>query len=541
VNYRKVRIPMKILFKQWIRVVDKQCLPSVNQPMSSEASRVPVSHRKAVLVGSIWVFAVASINRIAALLALLVLAQLLSPEDYGLANVGISLGAALIALPPYAMTDVLLARPKEFDRNAPAAQLVSAGAGLLLAILITTLGLTAPYWSNRAGLPLILALVALRPVFDALMVVPMSKLRVDLRFRRLAAMDGGSNLLLTAVGVAMAWIGFGAASLVFPPIAAIGVRSALYWSSFQGQMWALPSKNEVLSILRRFLAAALGQYLGNVLMMAEGLVLSAMATTAGQGYFALAYQLASQANAVVIGQLGAVIQPVLSKLNGEPERQFEAYLRSLRTMALIAIPIFVVQATLAAPVMRLAFATKWGFAIAPLAVLSFAQIGAFTAIPSMALLKAQGRFRVLLLWQGSQLVISLVAFVIAGKWTKTSAAEFAQHFGYPVNEDSSAAVAISLASLAIWTIVAPFGLIICSGLHRNRITRTLLCLGVPLACSTPVAILLAKFALLMESAQSLSGLLILGCILGAGVLGIALGSLGSLLCFTLSNKLLKLQ
>ena len=160
---------------------------------------------------------------------------------------------------------------------------------------------------------------------------------------------------------------------------------------------------------------ALGQYVHNVLVMLEILVLGLVVSESEAGIFSFAFVLAVQANAIIGFQVGGVLQPIFGRLAGEPDRQQASYLRAMRTLGMGIVAISCMQAALAPSLFRLAFDARWEPSIAVFMVLSVGQAFYFGTAPTMALLKAQRRFGANLAWQGTQLAVAGALFFVAAR------------------------------------------------------------------------------------------------------------------------------
>ena len=160
------------------------------------------------------------------------------------------------------------------------------------------------------------------------------------------------------------------------------------------------------------------------------------------GLFGFSFVLAAQANTVIVGRLGVVLQPVLAKLRTDPTRQVHGFLRAQRALGSVCVPAALLQAVVAEPLFQLLLDPKWQPAVPVFQALSLMQALYFASAPSMACLKAQGRFRTLLLWQAVHLLASLGAYCFASR-----------RFG---------AVGAASAGVILWAISAPVAIWICS-------------------------------------------------------------------------------
>jgi O-antigen/teichoic acid export membrane protein len=235
----------------------------------------------------------------------------------------------------------------------------------------------------------------------------------------------------------MALLGAGAPSLVAPQVLAAAAKAAGYRAAAPAAGGRAPVAPRWVKrrITREFGIAAAAQYVHNVVFALPPLALGLFADPAETGYFGFAFMLATQGTVIIGGQLVLVLQPVFGHLRGEPERQDRAYLRVLTTVSAIAVPVALLQAALAAPLFGVLFSPRWDGALGTFVVLSVSQALYFGVSPTIALLKAQGRFAAFFGWQVVHLCVAAIAYSVAA--TK------------------GGSLAVASADLAVWAISAP--------------------------------------------------------------------------------------
>ena len=430
-------------------------------PGASPAGSDTRGFAAAAASGSAWTTVQTVINKTVTVVAMLALARLLTPEDFGRANIATSVGAFISVISPFVLGDVLLSMPQRFRAVSGAAFWIGVGSAIVLFLALLGAAPVVESTSGKVGVAACVALVAFRPICDAILIIPFAKLRIDLAFRTLAMIDLAVILLATVASLAMAWMGMGAAALIVPPIATLAVRGLAYWTRVGASIPLRPEHGEARPLARRFAAASLGQYMNNVLQILEMLVLGWFASASGAGFFGFAFQLAIQANTVVAVQFGAVLQPIFGLLKSEPVRQVSAFMRASRLLAAVAIPVSTFQAVLAVPAFKLLFGSKWDGAVAIFVALSVGQAFMFVAAPASAIIKAQGRFRAYVAWQFGHLAVAAAAFVAAAMFGGDLARSVASALRLPAPEESAPALAVAIASSLVWAVSCPVGVWIC--------------------------------------------------------------------------------
>lgn len=371
--------------------------------------------------------------------AMLLVASLLAPGEYGIATQALAIYQVVVVLAPMTVGDVLIAHPRRASLYAPAASRVARRIGWLMsgAVLASIPVATAIYTKYPATwLAGMLAALAARPLIESALVVPVASLRMRLRFGFIAAVDGAVQFLATCASVASAWLGAGAAALVVPQVVAVAVRAAVFRRKAGVAAEGARSRIDRV-LLRQYLPAAGAQYVHNALVMLEVLVLGYVCGDAETGLFGLAFTLAIQANGIIAYQLGQILQPIFGHLDADRARQLQGFEKAQRSLAAVCVPVSVCQAMVAEPLFRLVLPEGWAGAAPVFQVLSIGQAFYFATGPTMSCMRAQRQFGALLAWQVVQLACSIPVFWLGARW--------------------SGALGVAVASLACWAVGSPVG------------------------------------------------------------------------------------
>lgn len=408
--------------------------------------------------------------------AMLLVARLLTPDEYGMGNLAVAVAGMLIVLPPLVMGDVLITHQRRFSLLGRVAGRTAIITGAVTAVgMAMAAPLVALFYPNYAFAALVglLLVVALRPMAEAMAVLPLSRLRIGLRYQSIALIDGAVQLVATGLTVVMAWAHAGALAIVAPQVAAVAARAVCYRIATRhttGDLATLKPETERRMhrrTLREFATAGSAQYIHTLIGWVPVLVLGKLSTESETGYFGFSFLLANQATYVLSYQLGTVLQPIFGRLKHDPERQAAGFLRVVRAVGAIAVPASFLQAALAEPLFLLIFPEKWAPAIHVFAILCVGQAFYFAMAPAMALLKAQGRFRAFFIWQATQLVASFVLYPI-----------FAYNWG---------AIGVSAIDTVIWGISVPVAVVIGTSVAGGTIRTALAVFVAPWSTSVPIA------------------------------------------------------
>ncbi len=343
------------------------------------------------LSGLFWMSSGTAVQFLLRTLVMVILARLLTPEDYGL------VGATLIVMnfaqvfSQLGMGPALIQRPHLEERHVRTAFTVFTIAGVLVGGLIaSSVSLIAGYFQMDGLMPL-LRVAALAFPIQGLAAVPTALMKRDLQFRRLAGINivafaGGYGL----AGISLALLGFGAWALAGAMLArlAINVIVLLFVRPFpKSPQFERRAFRELMYFGG---GVTLADILGYVAHNGDYAVVGRWLGTSALGVYNRAYNLliipASHFGAV----LDQVLFPSLAKVQNETERLRFAYRYGMSLVALIILPVSVV-AILVAPELILALlGPRWTEVVSPFRILAVGMLFRTAARINISVAHAMG-------------------------------------------------------------------------------------------------------------------------------------------------------
>lgn len=346
-----------------------------------------------------------------------VVSRCMGADEFGAAAIALTAAKFICIFPPLNMGDVLIARSDSIRGILPAASrlVLAVGMALMALGMLVAPAAAAVYSDYPWGFMTCLIMVAaIRPLGEALQVSRQTVLRLAFRNRGIAIIDGLAQFTSTAMSVLLALVGAGAWAVVVPSVAVAFLRSIGYRIASREPLHWLPARAQApapdldrRNVRSQFFAASAAQYVHSVVDSLPLLLLGCFSSAEQTGLFAFAVSLSAQANTLVATQVSGVLQPVLSRLRHDADRQAGGYLRTLSTLSALAVPVCLTQAIFSRALFSSVFDARWEAAAPIFAAMSILESFFFAAAPTMAMLKAQGKFRTFLAWQGLHLVVSI--------------------------------------------------------------------------------------------------------------------------------------
>lgn len=342
-----------------------------------------------------------------------VLGRLLAPQDYGLVGM-VAIVMGFVALfKDLGLSAAVIQREELTARQVSTLFWVNLGFSVAVMLLTVALAPAVAWFFGDPRLTAVTAAYAVGFIFSGLAVQHEALLRRRMRFAALAGANLAALVVNAVVTVGLAWAGFGYWALVYGQLA-LGV-------SFTACLWAVcgwrPGRPGALSEVRALLA--FGRDLTGFTIVnyfarnLDNLLIGRVWGAAQLGFYAKAYQLLLLPLDQVIEPVTSVAVPALSRLNGEPERYRQAYLRLLEKVAMVTMPLMAFMIVTADWIVWVVLGPQWGESARLFAILGVAGVVQPAASTAGWLFVTQGRAREMFRWSliGPPL---LILFIVAG-------------------------------------------------------------------------------------------------------------------------------
>lgn len=363
--------------------------------------------------GLLWSLLNTVIGRTGTLLAGIVIARVLTQEDFGVFAVALVVLSATLSINELGVSVAILRWQGDPARIAPTVASLSVLASSTLYVGIF---FAAPWIAATLGAPAatgVIRLLCIGVLIDALSAVPAAQLVREFRQRARFAVDTTNFVISTSVTITLALLGHGAWSLAWGRLAGNLVSAVILLVLAPGQ-FRLGLNREVLAPLLRFGLPLAGSNLVVVGMInldkaVTGHVLGPVAL----GVYVLAFNLSSWPVNVLSVTVQPIAIPGFAQLLDDPDRLRRTvergYAALLTGTLLVSIPL----AVLSEPVIRFVYGQKWIEAAGVLQVLAI--FGAVRVVMSLLydLMVAAGRTRQSL-WVQTCWVLALAPALYVG-------------------------------------------------------------------------------------------------------------------------------
>jgi O-antigen/teichoic acid export membrane protein len=294
------------------------------------------SIKNKILAGAVWMVAIKWSFRLFGLASTMVLARLLTPEDFGIVAIAMALIGILDAFFDFGFDLALIKNQNATHKDYDAAWTLRVANMALFGLSIALLSpLMAAYSSSPETITISLVL-ALSIAIRGLTNIGTVDFQKDLEFSSVFKLQVLSKMLATGTTITLAFLlrSYWAIIISFLTSSIYSVSFSYLLSPYRprlrfngiGKIWSF-SKWVLLTNMARQLFISLDKFL-----------LSGLVNKAQLGYYNVSSSLASIVTIELLSPIGSVLMPGFAKLQNDHERLRVAFIKSLAVLLAIILP-----------------------------------------------------------------------------------------------------------------------------------------------------------------------------------------------------------
>ena len=321
----------------------------------------------------------------------IILARLLSPDDYGIIAMPLVFLAIAQCIIDSGFSTALIRKPELTEDDLSTAFYFNIGIGILCyAVLFFSSPLIADFYHTPI-LSSLLKVTALAVLFNPLCAVQQAILTRKIDFKTQAIVSLSGAVVSGIVGLYMAYNGFGVWSLVFQQVGGYVMRTILLWVLGKWKpkrKWSWESFHYLWGFGSKLLGSAL---LDTIYNNIYPIVIGKYFSTNDLGNYTRAQQFSTLPSSNVTGVLQRVTFPVLSSIQNEDERLAKNYRKILKLSAFLIFPLMLMLSAIADPLVRVLLTDKWEGCIILLQIICFSMMWYPIHAINLNLLTVKGR------------------------------------------------------------------------------------------------------------------------------------------------------
>jgi O-antigen/teichoic acid export membrane protein len=374
----------------------------IDQTRTSVAS-APISHRMAR--GSAWTVGARVASRLIDLLTMLVLARLLSPKDFGLVAIAMTLVTIVEAAMEMPIAQALVRLATITQEDYDTAFTLSMLRGIVLTAFLCASSIPFASFYGDARLVSLVCCLSLAPVTRGLTSPRMADYTKQLSFGREFTMEVGGKVLAFAVasGIAILFRSYWSIALCTIVAPAGNAAISYVFAPYRPRL-SLARSASLTGFLGWFTIA---QLLSAFNWQSDRLLLGRITSAADLGLFSNANDLATIPQGTLTG---AAMRPLLAAFSlvcSDRERLASSYSNSAIAVVTLGLPILIGESILARPLIQLLFGRQWLAETSLLRLLAMSIIPSLFAMPLGYMVMALGQTHVFVRRNGFELCVKL--------------------------------------------------------------------------------------------------------------------------------------
>jgi O-antigen/teichoic acid export membrane protein len=431
---------------------------------------------------------------------LLILSRALSPADFGLVDMIVSVTGIIDQLKDFGLGTALIQRPQVSDRQINALFWISTAIGTALTLVTAA---CAPLIAAGYGRPELLQLtlaLSLSTLLGALSLQQQALLKRELRFGALSIIEVACTAAGIGAAILAALAHWGPWALVVRQLVRLSVQAVLTWGWCSWRP-GRPAGASELGELLRFGGHLSGyQVLNYMERNLDNILIGRFAGARALGFYSKAYELMRLPLTAINAPIATVAVPALSRLMDSPQRYRTAYLSVTRLLLIATVPLGPLMIFSASVLIPLVLGPDWAGSVPILQVLALALFVKPLLFTTSWLFISQARTADMFRWGVIGSVIALVSFLVGLPW-------------------GALGVAISFTAFDL-LLRAPILLWMTGRTGHVRLRDLIACLWPAWTCAVPMSACFLAVDQLLPTLTPLTRLAVgvpLGLVVGGGV------------------------
>jgi O-antigen/teichoic acid export membrane protein len=370
----------------------------------------PSGLRAAVMSGLVWKALSILVKQGSRVIVGIILARLLTPEDYGLAALVLVFSSLVFIFSDLSLGAALVQRAKITEKDRSTVFWVSVAVGVVCTLVgIAVAPLVADFYREPDVEPLFMA-VSISFVIVSLGVTQEALLTRAMDFRSLEIRQMAAALAGAVVAVVIAARGGGAWAIIVQQVVVVLVATVMMWLVTPWRPRFTFSKASLGD-----LGAFGGNVFGSRLIFylnrnADNMLIGRFIGPAPLGAYSLAYNVILLPFSQVAGPLEQLLYPAFARMQEDMERLRVAFLRVIRLIAAVNMPILFGLAVLADVFVPVVLGEQWEDAIPIIQILAAVGVAQSLQALNGSILQACDRTRLLLRYSIVFTVVTVGAF-----------------------------------------------------------------------------------------------------------------------------------
>lgn len=345
-----------------------------------------------------------------------VLARLLEPKDFGLLGMVLGITALVGIFKELGLSTATVQREHITQQQVSNLFWVNVAVGGMAALIGVGLSPLVAKFYRDPRVAAIMVVLSLTFLVAGSAVQHRALLTRQMRFSTVALIDVTAMFVGFLIGCILAWRGFGYWALVAQQVSNSATDLLLTWSCSRWRPNLPRRKTGVRPLLNFGAHLTVADFVGRLSASTDTILIGRFFGVVPLGLYTRATVLLQRPLDQVFAPVTAVLDPVLARLQNDPQRYRRAFLRIYGALAMVTFTFAALCLALAQPIVLVILGSKW-VGVIPL-FSAFALVAISSPMSSVVswIYQSQGRGRDQLYNHTSAGLITVAAYLVGLHW-----------------------------------------------------------------------------------------------------------------------------
>ena len=342
----------------------------------------------------------------------LVMARLLTPSDFGVIGMLSIFLAVSQTFIDSGFSNALIRKIDRTEIDYSTVFYFNVAIGLACYGLLYLIAPTIASFYNMPILKDVTRVLALTLLLNSLTVVQVAILTIKVDFRTQAKVNLTSSVVSGAMGILMAYRGWGVWSLVYQQIGRSGINVVLYWIAAKWLplfTFSWSSFCEMFSFGSKLLLSGL---LHTFYLNVTNLVIGKLYSSKDLGYYERGQQIGKIPMEATVGVFQRVTFPILATIQDDDKNLISVYRKYIKGTSILIFFFMFLLVALAKPIVLILLSEKWNDSIIYLQLYCMAHMLNHVTRINLNILQVKGRSDLYLRLEIIKKTISLIILLI---------------------------------------------------------------------------------------------------------------------------------
>ncbi len=311
------------------------------------------------IFGFIWRFLQNAGTQIISFIISIVLARVLMPEDYGLvAMITVFTGIAMVFINT-GFSSAIVQRKNLTEEETSTVFYFSVGMGLVMYGILYFL---APYIAQFYSQPKLISMLRVESfivIIGSLYSVPQALINRRMQFKKSFIVSLSGVIVQGAVGITLAYSGFGPWALIYATLTNYAVNAVVMWVVVRWVPKLCFSVKAFSGMFMFSLKMLLSALFDTIFNNIRSIIIGWQYTSADLAYYNRGYQFPSLLMTQIDSAITTVLFSSLSKFQDDWDKGIMVLRRAMKTSMYVCLPLIAGLCAVARPMVSLLLTDKW--------------------------------------------------------------------------------------------------------------------------------------------------------------------------------------